>query len=74
MVTLFSALLLISGLGLIVSVVFQESKSEGMGAAFGQSTSIWDRSSNDLDSILGRVTVISSVIFMLSALVLAAIK
>lgn len=73
LVTLFSALLLISAIGLIVSVVFQESKSEGMGSAFGQSASIWSKSSNDIDSILGRITVISSVVFMISALVLAAL-
>ena len=73
MVKLFSGLLLISSLGLIISVVFQESKSEGMGAVAGQSTSIWDRSNNDLDAMLGRITVFSSIIFMVSALVLAAI-
>jgi len=73
MVKLFSALLLISGLALIVSVVFQESKTDGMGAVAGQSTSIWDRSSNDLDSLLGRVTFISSIVFMVSALVIATI-
>ena len=74
MVTAVSAILLISSLALIVSVVFQESKSEGLGSAFGQSVSIWDRSKNDLDSMLGRVTVISSIVFMISALVLAAIS
>lgn len=73
MVSLFSGLLLVSALGLIVSVALQESKSEGAGVVTGQSSSMWDKSNSDIDAVLGRITFVSSIVFMISALVIAII-
>ncbi len=38
MVIFFSVLILISSISIIVTVLFQESKSEGLGAAYGGSS------------------------------------
>jgi preprotein translocase subunit SecG len=76
MVILFSALLLISGISIIVAVLFQESKSEGLGAAYGGSTNrFFGKSrSKTLEAMLGRITTVSAIIFMISAIALAAIQ
>lgn len=75
MVKIFSALILISGLGLIVSVLFQESKTEGMGAITGGAGGRFGSSkARTWDSVLSKVTIISAIILMVSAVVIAAIQ
>lgn len=73
MQTLFSALVLMSSISIIVSVVMQESEEGGMAAMgmepkpmFGKNKEISKQAS------LQRVTAISAAIFMISTLVLAA--
>lgn len=44
MVKFFSALILISAISLIVSILFQESKSEGLGAISGGTEKLWGKS------------------------------
>lgn len=75
MVMFFSILILISSIALIVSVLFQESKSEGLGAAYGGTTeSFFSRSgSRTIEAMLAKVTTVSAIVFMISAIVLAAI-
>lgn len=75
MVKLFSALILISGISLIVSVLFQESKSEGMGAITGGSQKVWGKGSlRTKDAMLHKITTVSAVTFMVSAIIIAAIQ
>ncbi|NLJ98245.1 MAG: preprotein translocase subunit SecG [Tissierellia bacterium] len=75
MVKIFSALILISGITLIVSVLFQESKSEGLGAISGGTEGRFGMSRvRTLEAMLAKITTISAIVFMISALVIAAIQ
>lgn len=76
MQTFFSVLLLISALGVIISVLMQEGSQGGLGASMGGSSapdSMWGKSGGKTkEVILKRATMLSAVIFMVSTLVLAA--
>jgi len=74
MTTFFSILVLASSLSLIISVVLQESKDDGLGALAGDSSaSLWGKTrGKSREDVLKRITVISSVIFLISTLFLAA--
>ncbi|NLY84793.1 MAG: preprotein translocase subunit SecG [Tissierellia bacterium] len=74
MTTFFSILVLISSISLIVSVVLQESKEGGLGTISGDSSaSLWGKTrGKSREDVLKRITVISSVIFLISTLFLAA--
>ncbi|HHV37959.1 MAG TPA: preprotein translocase subunit SecG [Tepidimicrobium sp.] len=75
MVKLFSALILISGIVLIVSVLFQESKSEGLGAITGGAEGRFGMSrARTLENMLAKITTIAAIIFMISALAIAAVQ
>lgn len=73
--TFFSVLLLIASISVIVSVLLQESSSEGIGTIGGNSPqSPWGSSRGaNRSTILKRITVVAAVVFMVSAVVLAAI-
>lgn len=76
MLTFFSILILVASIVLIISVVLQEGNSEGLGAIGGGNSmdSLWGKSrGKSRGQILKRLTVSSAVVFMISALVLAAI-
>lgn len=74
MTSLFTAIFFISSIALIISVLLQDSKSEGMGAIGGGANTSFSRSnSRSLEAILSKVTTVSAVVFMLSALILAAL-
>lgn len=52
----------------------QESKSEGLGALTGGGQNVFGKSRfKTLESLLSRITTISAIVFMISALVLAVI-
>lgn len=70
----FSILLLGSALGVIISVLFQESSEGGLGAVGGSAPeSLWGMAQGkSKEAILQRVTIISAAIFIVSTLVLAA--
>lgn len=72
----FSVLLLISAVGVIISVLLQESSEGGLGASMGGSSapeSMWGRSGGKTkEAMLKRATMISAAVFMVSTLVLAA--
>lgn len=76
MQTFFSVLVLISALGVIISVLLQEGSQGGLGASMGGSSapeSMWGRSGGKTkEAMLKRATMISAVVFMVSTLVLAA--
>lgn len=72
----FSVLILISSISLIISVVLQEGSSQGLGAIGGGNAadSLWGKSrGKSRGELLKRLTIGSAVVFMISALVLAAI-
>lgn len=71
---LFSILLLISALGVIISVLLQESNEGGLGAVGGNApTSLWGGNrGKSKEAILQRITIISAVVFIISTLILAA--
>jgi preprotein translocase subunit SecG len=73
MATFFTVLMLISSIVLIVSVLMQESKQEGLGSIGGGATdSIFGKSiGTSKQALLRKVTIVASVVFMISALGLA---
>lgn len=74
MTTLFSVLMLISSISLVASILMQESKSEGLGAIGGGADSAFGKSvGTSRQAILRKVTIVSAVVFMISAVALAAV-
>ncbi|MCR3955998.1 MAG: preprotein translocase subunit SecG [Gudongella sp.] len=74
MTTLFSVLMLISSGTLIGSILMQESKSEGLGAIGGGADSMFGKSvGTSRQAMLRKVTIVSAVVFMISAVALAAV-
>lgn len=76
MTTVFTVLILITSLVLIGSILLQSGKSAGLsGSIAGGAESIWGKNKGrSYEGILSKVTTISAIIFIISALVLAAIK
>lgn len=74
MTTLFSVLILASSLGIIVTVAMQDGSSGGMGAIGGNASNAAFGSArgSSRQDVLKKITVVSAVIFIISALVLAA--
>ena len=74
MTTLFSVLILASSVSLIVSVAMQDGRSEGMGAIGGNASNaaFGGARGSSREEVLKKITVVSAVIFIISALVLAA--
>lgn len=75
MTILFSVFFLISSITLIISVILQESKAEGLGAiGGGGSQGLWGKSkAKTFEAMLSKITTFSAIVFMISALILAAI-
>ncbi|MBC7088182.1 preprotein translocase subunit SecG [Vibrio parahaemolyticus] len=73
MATFFSVLMLISSIVLIVSILMQESKQEGLGSiGGGAADSIFGKSiGTSRQALLRKITIVASVIFMISAVALA---
>ncbi|WP_069649147.1 preprotein translocase subunit SecG [Caloranaerobacter ferrireducens] len=73
---LFTILILVSSLVLIASILLQSGKSAGLsGTIAGGAESIWGKNKGrTYEGILSKVTSISAIIFVLSALVLAALQ
>lgn len=73
MTVLFSVLMLISSLVLIMSILLQESKSEGIGAIGGGSSDSFGKSiGTSRQAMLRKVTIAAAVVFMISAIAIAA--
>lgn len=73
---LFSVLLIVSSLVLIASILLQSGKSAGLsGSIGGGAEQIWGKNkARDYDAKFDRVTKISAVIFLTSALAMAYIQ
>ena len=74
MQTFFSVLLLISALGVIISVLLQEGKEGGLGAIGGNAPdTLWGvNRGKSKEAILQRATIISAIVFIIATVVLAA--
>lgn len=74
MTTFFSVLILISSISLIISVLLQEGNEEGLGTIGGNAPeSLWGKNrGTSREAMLQRVTIVSAIIFIISALALAA--
>jgi preprotein translocase subunit SecG len=65
---------MISSIALIVSVLLQDEKTQGLGAITGEGDSFFNKSmTRNRDALLRRITTISAAIFMISALALVAL-
>lgn len=74
MTMLFSILILVSSVSLIVSVLLQEGNADGLGTIGGNSPeSMWGKNrGTSKQAMLQKVTVVSAIIFIISAVALAA--
>jgi preprotein translocase subunit SecG len=74
MTMLFSITILVSSVLLIISVLLRESSSEGLGAISGSSSdSLWGKNrGTSKQAMLNRVIIVSAVVFIISAVALAA--
>lgn len=74
MTTFFSVLMLIASVTLVGSILMQESKSEGLGAISGGADSSFGKSiGTSKQAMLRKVTIVSAIVFMISAVALAAL-
>lgn len=73
MTTLFSITILASSIALIVSVLFQEGNDEGLGTIGGNAPdSLWGKNrGTSKQAMLKRITTVSAIIFIISAIALA---
>ncbi|SCG83014.1 putative protein-export membrane protein secG [Proteiniborus sp. DW1] len=76
MQTLFYILIVIASLALIASVLLQSGKSAGLsGSIGGGAESIWGKNKGrSYEGILSKITTISAIVFVISALVLTALQ
>ncbi|WP_066503608.1 preprotein translocase subunit SecG [Abyssisolibacter fermentans] len=76
MKSVFFVLIILSSLVLIASVLLQSGKSAGLsGSISGGAESIWGKNKGrSYETLLGKVTTISAILFVISALALTAIK
>ncbi len=72
--TFFTVIIIISSFILIGSILLQSGKSAGLsGSIAGGAESIWGKNKGrSYENILSKVTTISAIVFLISALVLAA--
>ncbi|MBM7561098.1 preprotein translocase subunit SecG [Fusibacter tunisiensis] len=76
MEVLFTVLLILSSLVLIASILLQSGKSAGLsGAIGGGAEQLWGKNkARDYDAKFDKITKVSAVVFMLSALLMAYIQ
>lgn len=73
---LFIALLVISSLALIVSVVMHSGKSAGLSGAIGGGAEqlFGKQKATGMDKLFDKITLVSAIVFILSSLILAIIQ
>lgn len=76
MKTFLIVLLIISSVALIVSILMSPPKTQGMGAigGGGAETLFGRKKAKGLYGILEKITIVSAVVFMLSAFIYAILK
>ncbi|ATO49055.1 MULTISPECIES: preprotein translocase subunit SecG [Brevibacillus] len=65
--------LIVSAIGLILVVLLQSGKSAGLSGAIsgGAEQLVGKQKARGMDAVLGKITVVLAVVFMLSAILLA---
>ena len=71
MLTVLMVLDAIISIGLIASVLGQESKSGGMGGMDGGSDTVFSSKARGLDALLARVTVVLGILFAVITIIIA---
>ncbi|MCI5997565.1 MAG: preprotein translocase subunit SecG [Peptoniphilaceae bacterium] len=66
--------LLIASLAIIISVLLQESKSEGVASLTGETNIAGKGGKKTREAYLSQITIISSIVFFIAAITFAAIK
>lgn len=66
--------LLIASIAIIISVLLQESKSEGVASLTGETNIAGKGGKKTRETYLSQITVVSSIVFFIAAITLAAIK
>lgn len=66
--------LLIASIAIIISVLMQESKSEGVASLTGETNIAGKGGKKTKEAYLSQITIISSIVFFVAAILLAAIK
>lgn len=75
MEVLFQILILVSSIFLIATIMLQPSKSEGLGTISGGAEKIWGKNkARGFEETLSKLTIISAILFIISALVLATLQ
>lgn len=75
MQTFITVVLLISCLGVIISTLLMEPKSEGMGSLSGSSSNAFGKTaSRGKEQMLNMATIISGAVFAISTIILTAIS
>ncbi len=72
----FTVLLVLSSLVLIASILLQSGKSAGLsGSIGGGAEQLWGKNkARDYDAKFDKITKISAIVFMLSALIMAYVQ
>ena len=73
MKTVLLALLAISSIAIIIAVLFQESKSDGVASLSGDTNIGGQAGKTTKNTYINRIVVVAGVIFFISAITLAAI-
>lgn len=74
MKTILSIIIALSAIVMIVTVVLTESKQAGLGVMSGEEYSLWgEHRGTSAKEIKNRIIIISSVVFVIALLILAAI-
>lgn len=66
--------LLVASLAIIISVLLQESKSEGVASLTGETNIAGKGGKKTREAYLSQITIISSIVFFIAAITFAAIK
>lgn len=74
MENIFAGILLVFSVVIIIAVLMMEPKTQGMGSLTGGETNVFGQGNKrGKDAILDKVVIGSSVIFLVSAVILAAL-
>lgn len=69
-----TVLLLMASVAIIIAVLLMEPKSQGMGTISGSDTNVFGKSGfKTKDALYNKVTVVASIVFLVSAIIVAAL-
>ncbi|MDO5754690.1 MAG: preprotein translocase subunit SecG [Tissierellia bacterium] len=71
--TFFTIIMVISSLAIIISVLMQDAKTEGLAAISAETNLGGSGNTTTKDQLINRVVVVGAVLFMISAIGLAVI-